>query len=155
MKSIAARHLLAGLIAVTTVLFTTNAALRADPARTTAPRRAAPATFSSPQQAADALIAAAGQYDVAALERLFGPLTKSVVLSNEPAQDRQRANQFAAKAREKQRIDIDPKNRNRASLVVGETDWPFPVPLVKRGSTWAFDTAAGRQEIRYRRIGSN
>jgi len=164
MKSIAARHLLAGLIAVTTVLFTTHAAFGADPERTTAPRRAAPAatvktatvsTFGSPQQAADALIAAAGQYDVAALERLFGPLTKSVILSNEPAQDRQRANEFVAKAREKQSVSIDPKNPNRASLVVGDADWPFPVPLVKRAGKWAFDTAAGRQEIRYRRIGGN
>ena len=159
MKPIAARHLLAGLIAVSTALFTTHAALGADPERTTAPRKAAPAatvkTFDSPQQAAAALIAAAGQYDVATLEQLFGPLTKSVILSTEPAQDRQRANEFVAKAREKQQISIDPKNPNRASLVVGDSDWPFPVPLVKRGGRWAFDTAAGRQEIRYRRIGGN
>ena len=39
--------------------------------------------------------------------------------------------------------------------MVGDSDWPFPVPLVKRGGRWAFDTAAGRQEIRYRRIGGN
>jgi hypothetical protein len=164
MKSIAARHLLAGLVAVTTVLFTTHAALGADPERTTASRRAAPTatvktapvrTFSTPQQAADALIAAAGAFDLPALEQLFGPLTKSVILSKEPAQDRQRANEFVAKAREKQRVSIDPKNPNRASLVIGETDWPFPVPLVKRGTTGAFDTAAGRQEMLYRRIGGN
>jgi hypothetical protein len=167
MTSIAARHLLAGLIAVTSVLLTTHAALGAGPDRTAS--RAAPAatakaatvktatvrTFSRPQQAADALIAAAGAFDLPALERLFGPLTKSVILSSEPAQDRQKAIEFVAKAREKQRVSIDPKNRNRASLLVGETDWAFPVPIVKRGSTWAFDTAAGRQEIRYRRIGGN
>jgi (2Fe-2S) ferredoxin len=159
MKLIAARHLVAGLISVTTVLFTTHAALGADPGRTAAPRRAAPAatvkTFDNPQQAAAALIAAAGQYDVPALEQLFGPLTKSVILSSEPAQDRQRANEFVAKAREKQSIAIDPKNRNRASLVVGDADWPFPVPIVKRGAKWTFDTAAGRQEILHRRIGAN
>jgi hypothetical protein len=38
---------------------------------------------------------------------------------------------------------------------VGNEDWPFPIPLVKRGARWSFDTEAGRQEIRYRRIGSN
>ena len=157
MKSIAARHLSAGLIAVTAVLFTTHAALGAG--QTTAARPVTSAatvqTFDSPRQAVDALIAAAGQYDVAALERLFGPLTKSIILSNEPAQDRQRANEFVAKAREKQSISIDPKNRSRAALVVGEADWPFPVPLVKRGEKWAFDTAAGRREILHRRIGGN
>jgi hypothetical protein len=146
MKSIAARGRVAVLIAVTTGLLTTHAALSANQG---------PKTFDSPQHAADALIEAAGEFDTAALERLFGPLTKSVILSNEPAQDRQRANEFVAKAREKERISIDPKNRNRAVLVVGNDDWPFPVPLVKRGATWAFDTAAGRQEIRYRRIGGN
>jgi Protein of unknown function (DUF2950) len=39
--------------------------------------------------------------------------------------------------------------------VVGKDNWPFPVPLVKRGAKWSFDTAAGRQTILLRRIGAN
>jgi Protein of unknown function (DUF2950) len=157
MRPIAGRHLSAGLIAAA-VLLSTHAVLGATPQQT-ATRRTAPAatvtTFDSPQQAADALVEAAEQFDVPALERLFGPSTKNVILSKEPAQDRQRAKEFVAKAREKESISIDPKNQNRALLVVGNDDWPFPVPLVKRGAKWTFDTAAGRQEILYRRIGAN
>ena len=127
------------------------------PATTT--RRAAPTatvkTFDTPQQAAAALIAAADKFDVPALERLFGPSTKTVLLSDEPAQDRQRAAEFVEKAREKEGISIDPKNRARAILLVGNDNWPFPIPLVKRGAKWSFDTAAGRQEILLRRIGAD
>jgi len=50
---------------------------------------------------------------------------------------------------------VDPKSGNRAFLLVGNEDWPFPVPLVKRGNKWFFDAAAGRQELLYRRIGAN
>ena len=48
-----------------------------------------------------------------------------------------------------------PKKENRAFLLVGNEDWPFPVPIVKLGGKWAFDAKAGRQELLYRRIGSN
>ena len=159
MKSIAARHLLTGLAVLTTVLFTTQTTFGADPRQAAAPRRSATAatvrTFDSPQQAADALIAAATRFDVHALEGLFGPTTKEVILSNEPGRDRERAKEFVAKARERERIEIDAKNHNRATLIVGNSDWPFPVPLVKRNAKWFFDTAAGRQEIVNRRVGAD
>ena len=159
MTSIAARHLSTGLVALTTLLFTTQIAFGADPRHAAAPRQSPPAatvtTFDSPQQAADALIGAADLFDVAALERLFGPTTKSVVLSSERAMDRERARQFVAKAREKHRVSIDAKARNRAVLIVGNTDWPFPIPIVKRGGRWMFDTAAGAQEMLRRRVGAN
>jgi Protein of unknown function (DUF2950) len=112
-------------------------------------------TFDSPERAADALVAAATKYDVNALEQMFGPEFKNVVLSGESAQDRQRAAEFVAKAEEKKQVSIDPKTRTRAFLLVGNDDWPFPIPIVKRGTRWSFDTAAGRQEILYRRIGAN
>ena len=40
-------------------------------------------------------------------------------------------------------------------LVIGEKDWPFPIPLVKKADQWFFDTKAGREEILNRRIGEN
>jgi hypothetical protein len=52
-------------------------------------------------------------------------------------------------------VTVDPKLGNRAFLLVGNEDWPFPVPMVKVGAKWAFDAKAGRQELFYRRIGSN
>jgi hypothetical protein len=112
-------------------------------------------TFTSPQQAADALVTAAEKFDVDALEEIFGPDGDDIVLTGEYPQDRQRAYDFAAEAREKKSVSVDPKRANRAFLLVGDEDWPFPVPIVMVGAKWAFDAKAGRQELFYRRIGSN
>lgn len=111
--------------------------------------------FDTTKQAADALITAAEKFDDASFVQIFGPEGKEIVVSGESAQDHERATQFAAKAREKETISVDPKNGARAFLLVGNESWPFPVPLVKRGGKWYFDAKAGKQEIRNRRIGAN
>src|SRR5579864_6109884 len=111
--------------------------------------------FDTPQQAADALVSAAEKFDVAALTEIFGPDSDDVVFSGEFAQDRKRAGDFAAEAREKTKVSVDPKSGNRAFVLVGNVTWPFPVPLVKSGEKWFFDAKAGRQELLYRRIGAN
>jgi len=105
------------------------------PAAKTAPASAAGGakTFDTPQQAADALVAAAGQFDEGALEEIFGPGGEDIVFSGEYPQDRQRALDFAAEAREKKSVSVDPNKGNRAFLLVGNEDWPFPVPIVKLG----------------------
>jgi len=112
-------------------------------------------SFATPQQAADALVDAAERFDVAELTELFGPALDDIILTGEPAQGRQRASDFVAKVREKQSISVDPKNKARAFLLVGNEDWPFPIPIVKRAGHWSFDAAAGRRELLYRRIGGN
>jgi hypothetical protein len=112
-------------------------------------------TFDTPQQAADALVEAADKFDVAALSRMFGPGGEGVVFSGEYAQDRKHAADFAAEAREKKSVSLDPKRGNRAFMLVGVEDWPFPVPLVKNGNKWFFDGKAGLQELVYRRIGAD
>jgi hypothetical protein len=112
-------------------------------------------TFDTPQKAADALIDAADKFDMVALGQVFGPGGEEIVFSGEFAQDRQHAADFVAQAREKKSVSVDPKTGNRAFLLVGNEDWPFPVPLVKRGDKWSFDAKAGRQELLYRRIGAN
>ena len=58
-------------------------------------------------------------------------------------------------AKDKTLVTQDPKNRNRAILSVGNADWPYPVPIIKRGGKWYFDARAGRTEILNRRIGAN
>jgi hypothetical protein len=112
-------------------------------------------SFDTPQQAADALVDAAGKFDVAALAQIFGPDGEDIVFSGEFAQDRKHAADFAAEAHEKKNVSVDPKTGNRAFLLVGNEDWPFPVPIVKRGDKWSFDAKTGRQELLYRRIGAN
>jgi Protein of unknown function (DUF2950) len=112
-------------------------------------------TFDTPQQAADALVNAAEQWDETALAQIFGPDGDDIVFTGDTVQDRQRATDFAAEAREKKTVSVDPKGGNRAFLLVGNEDWPFPVPIVKKGGKWYFDSKAGRQELLYRRIGAN
>jgi hypothetical protein len=111
--------------------------------------------FNTPQQAADALVDAAEKFDVAALTHIFGPSGSEIVLSGEFAQDRSHAADFAAQARKKMSVSVDQKANRRAFILVGEEDWPFPVPLVQSGQKWFFDSKAGLQELRYRRIGAN
>ena len=124
-------------------------------APTTGSSTAGPQTFATPQQAADALIEAAEKYDVALLERIFGPDGHDIIFTGETVRDRELATAFAQKAREKESVSVDPKSASRAFLLVGKDEWPFPVPLVKRNKQWAFDAKAGRQEILYRRVGRN
>jgi hypothetical protein len=112
-------------------------------------------TFSSSQQAADALVKAAEDYDEAALSDIFGPEGRDIIFTGELVQDRQHALKFANAAREKMNLTTDPKMPNRATVVVGNEDWPFPVPIVKSGQKWYFDSKIGRQELLYRRIGAN
>lgn len=112
-------------------------------------------TFSTAQEAADALIAAAEKFDEVALTEILGPESYDIIHTGEPARDREVAQKFAEQARIKTNVSLQPKNPRRAILEVGEDDWPFAVPIVKVGLTWSFDAKAGRQELLYRRIGSN
>src|SRR6185503_16323471 len=112
-------------------------------------------SFSSAQEAADALISAAEKYDETALAEILGPDSYDIIHTGEPARDREVAQKFAEQARVKTNVSLQPKNPRRAILEIGEDNWPFAVPIVKVGSTWSFDSKAGRQELLYRRIGGN
>jgi len=116
---------------------------------------AAVKSFDSPKQAADALLAAATAFDVAALHEIFGPKFDEIVLPGKDAEDRQRAAEFVDAAREKAHVSVDPATKSRAFLLVGNSEWPFPIPIVKRGTRWSFDAEAGREEMLRRQIGRN
>ena len=90
-----------------------------------------------------------------ALLEILGPDGKDFISSADPVQDKSIAADFAAKADEKNVVTVDPKNKARAILSVGDDDWPFPVPLVKKNGKWYFDAKQGREEILFRRIGAN
>ena len=139
----------------TPVLFAAQQSAATRPPAAIASAAAGPKKFDTPQQAADALVDAAQRFDEVALVQIFGPNGDDVVFSGETAQDRQRASDFVAEAREKKSVSVDPRRGNRAFLLVGKEDWPFPVPLVKLGDKWFFDAKAGRREMLYRRIGAN
>jgi Protein of unknown function (DUF2950) len=112
-------------------------------------------TFPTAQAAADAFVQAADSWDVTALNQILGPHGEDLVSSEDAVRDKNIAAEFAAKAKEKTAVATDPKNPGRAILVVGNDDWPMPIPIVKKNGVWLFDTAAGKQEMLYRRIGAN
>jgi hypothetical protein len=120
-----------------------------------APSKPAQKTFDTPQQAAEALIQGAERFDVPTLLEIFGPGGEDLVSSPDPVQDKNYAEAFASMAHKRNAVNIDPKNPSRASLSVGEEDWPFPVPIVKKGGKWHFDTKEGHDEILLRRTGAN
>jgi hypothetical protein len=112
-------------------------------------------TFGTAEEAAEALIAAADRFDVTALKQILGPDGVDLVVTEDAVQDKNHAADFAAQAHEKHGIQKDAKNPKLATLVVGDEDWPLPIPIVENGGKWRFDSKAGRQEVIYRRIGRN
>src|SRR5579862_9438827 len=116
---------------------------------------AAQTTFATPQEAVKALTDAAAANDTAALIKLFGPAGKDIVDSGDAAEDKRMRDQFVARERVKMRVDPEPGNPNLATVIVGDNDWPLPVPLVRKNGQWHFDTAQGRTQILARRIGRN
>ena len=111
--------------------------------------------FATPQDAAAALIKAAGGDDLQALIAMFGQDGEDLVSTADHVQDKNYAAAFAERAQKKNSVVIDPKNPNRATVLVGDEEWPLPVPLVKKGAQWYFDSKIGHDEVLYRRIGAN
>jgi len=110
-------------------------------------------TFATPDEAAKALIAAAKAGNLDALIEIFGPDGKDLVASSDPTTARQNRQIFVVAASERTRLAGD--GPNKRTLVIGNEDWAFPVPIVKVGNGWQFDTAAGKEEVIDRRIGRN
>lgn len=123
------------------------------------PIRAAPAspadlpkTFSSPAEAVKALSEAARAGDLATVDAIFGPKVKEL-LSGDPKQD---SIEFATFAKLiGQFSQLVQKADDRFILNLGDQNWPFPIPLVKKDGRWFFDTEAGKEEIINRRIGKD
>ena len=114
-----------------------------------------PQIFATPLAAARALVEAAAQNDTAALLKVLGPDGKDVVQSGNAVDDNAARTEFAARARARLQVEPDRDNPKRAMLVIGDQNWPFPVPLIRQDGGWYFDTATGRVEILARRIGRN
>jgi hypothetical protein len=109
--------------------------------------------FASPEEAVKALIDTVNAGQVDALVAIFGPEGKELIESSDPATARQNRQVFTVAVREQWHLeDAAP---DRKTLVIGNEEWPFPVPLVKEANGWRFDTAAGKEEVIARRIGRN
>ena len=154
-ESTAIARLGTGLVVVCAWMLALLPVVAAQSTPETPPSRSQARTFDSPKEAVAALLDAAEKFDTSALEAIFGPDGDDIIHTGEPARDKKLAVDFVAKAHEKQEIEIDPKHPDRAQLIVGAEDWPFPVPLVERSGKWFFDSKAGLREILNRRIGNN
>lgn len=110
--------------------------------------------FSSPDQAGNGLLKAAKAGDQNGLLAIFGPDSKSIILSGDAVQDKATGDAFAAGYQQMHRWRKMPDGSQ--ILLIGAQNFPFPIPLKKNDSgQWFFDTAAGKEEILRRRIGRN
>ncbi len=109
--------------------------------------------FATPEDAVKALIDTIKAENLDALLAIFGPEGKDLIASSDPATARLNRRVFAVAVAEQWHLEDAASNRK--TLVIGNEDWPFSVPLVKEADGWRFDTAAGKEEVVARRIGRN
>lgn len=110
-------------------------------------------TFSSPEEAASALVAALQSNDERAMLDILGPDGKEIVSSGDAVQDAHNRGNFVRRYQQMHRLVKEPDGST--NLMIGAENWPSPIPLVSKNSSWYFDTDAGKQEILFRRIGRN
>jgi hypothetical protein len=110
-------------------------------------------TFNSPGDAVGAMIDALKKNDTRALLAIFGPESKGLLSSGDKVADKKAGEEFIAHYEEKN--SLEQVSDDKVILHVGNDDWPFPIPIVKTGKYWRFDTKAGKHEILARRIGRN
>jgi len=111
--------------------------------------------FDSPESAAKALIEAASKNDTSSLTAILGSAARGILTSGSATQDQAERQEFSRLAAAKNHIEHSSMNSASAVLLVGNEDWPFPIPLVKTGQQWHFDPDSGAVEMRARRIGGN
>lgn len=109
-------------------------------------------TFPSAEEAVEALVSAIKINDEKELRAIFGPAGDDLFSSGDPVADRQVRDRFLNRYETKN--SLFPR-QDTVLLLLGNDDWPFPIPVVKNGKRWSFDTAKGKEEILNRRIGEN
>jgi hypothetical protein len=109
--------------------------------------------FATPEDAVAAMVGAMRRQLPQALATIVGPGSQSWLFSGDDVADRAAVEKFVA-AYEKRHV-VARQGEDRATVTVGADDWPLPIPLVRKGTQWRFDGAAGREEVLARRIGRN
>jgi hypothetical protein len=109
--------------------------------------------FGSAAEAVQQLVDSLRSGDTTAMLRVLGTKGERLITSGDPVADARTAERFVTAYDEAHAILND--GETKATLQVGKTNWPLPIPLVKEDKGWRFDTAAGEQEVLNRRIGRN
>jgi len=111
-------------------------------------------TFTTPGEAVLALYMSVKDNDQPAVAAIFGSNAGDILRSGDEVQDKNAQENFLKRYDQMHRVVVEPDGT--ATLYIGAENWPFPVAIAKTSSGgWYFDTESGKQEILYRRIGSN
>ena len=153
MKSTRTRSEKALLLPLIFALVCAAAAALSAPDTSAATAMAQQKTFASPEEAVKALVDAVKAGDKAELSVLFGPGSESLFSSGDDVEDKAEREGFLKNYEEKN--SLERKGDDETILLVRKDDWPFPIPIRRKGSAWAFDTKAGKEELLNRRIGRN
>ena len=116
-------------------------------------RPPAQATFATPDEAAAALLQAFKTEDLEKIQAIFGREGMEAAASGDPVSDRHDREVIALAMEQSWRWA--PHGEDGKELIIGDEQWPFPVPLVKAGNGWQFDSEEGKEEVLARRIGRN
>jgi hypothetical protein len=109
--------------------------------------------YSTPDEAVSAFVTAAKATNTNGMIQILGPGSAELVHSGDPVADASTRQRVVDAYEAKHQVTME--GADKAILTIGPDDWPFPIPLVRQEGAWAFDTAAGREEILARRIGRN
>jgi len=135
------------LVALSTLMASCNKS-----EKTTA-EKSAQKTFATPAEAGAAFLQAAKSGDQTALLQIFGPDGKEVLFTGDAAKDKDHLQDFVASYSQMNRWGAI--QAGGQVLYIGADNYPFPIPLGQNSDgRWYFDTAAGKDEILARRIGT-
>ena len=82
---------------------------------------------------------------------ILGSAADGLVNSGDPVAEKEARERLASSYDDAHRLET--QGGDKAVIVLGKEEWPYPIPLVKQGAGWRFDVAAGAQQIIDRRIG--
>jgi hypothetical protein len=110
-------------------------------------------TFKSAEDSVKSLIEAVRANDTKEVVAIFGPAGREIISTGDKVQDRATGERFIKAYDEMNKLEKE--TDSKVILVLGNEEWPFPIPIVKEGESWRFDTKAGKEELLNRRIGRN
>jgi hypothetical protein len=111
-------------------------------------------SFKTPEAAVEALGTAAKSGNSSkSLLTVLGQGGADIVSSGDAVADAATRQRFLESYDAKHEVTMD--GDDKATLIIGQDDFPFPIPLVRKDNMWRFDTVAGRREVLYRRVGRN
>ena len=109
--------------------------------------------FGSPEEAMKALVETVQAGDKKGVLAVLGPEGEDIIDSGDAVQDKNAQEQFVKAYQDK--VDYVKEKEDRVSVILGNDNWPFAIPIIRKAEGWMFDTKAGREEMLNRRVGWN